>query len=466
MSERKATQSIPEPLELYAEKFDSLFTRVSQRDGFRQYLVGLLLPAERNKTLTGIVNAEPRVGAQAARVQTLQWFLSESRWDWAKVNERRLELLLESERLKPRANGVLVIDETGDRKDGHKTAHVGRQYLANLGKIDNGVVSVSSLWADEQVYYPLEVEPYTPAAWFEGGKANPRFRTKLEIAVDLVSQALDKQISFRAVVADSFYGEDRGFRAGLDKLGVGYVLALKPSHGWRAPVTEIGSLYEYARSQPWHSAEDSGNWQQVMRTFRDGHTEPWWALEVIVENVYGPQRPLRAVVVTTDPVQLPDMNTWYLLTNLPAPNTKRAASSKHASADVVELVRLYGLRGWVEQSYKQVKHTLGWAHYQVRADVAIRRHWILVWCAFTFCWWQRFELTSPTPVTADLAFPPTSALGTAPKKTIGSNLSLLAYSAAPSPSLARTLYPSQALLDSLLSAAPTTAYPSSPRLAV
>lgn len=114
MSERKATQSIPEPLELYAEKFDSLFTRVSQRDGFRQYLVGLLLPAERNKTLTGIVNAEPRVGAQAARVQTLQWFLSESRWDWAKVNERRLELLLESERLKPRANGVLVIDETGE----------------------------------------------------------------------------------------------------------------------------------------------------------------------------------------------------------------------------------------------------------------------------------------------------------------------------------------------------------------
>ena len=56
-----------------------------------------------------------------------------------------------------------MIDETGDRKDGHHTAHVGRQYLATPGKIDNGVVSVSSLWADEQVYYPLEVEPYTPA---------------------------------------------------------------------------------------------------------------------------------------------------------------------------------------------------------------------------------------------------------------------------------------------------------------
>jgi SRSO17 transposase len=59
----------------------------------------------------------------------------------------------------PHAQGVLVIDETGDRKWGTKTAHVGRQYLGSIGKIDNGVVSVSSLWADDRVYYPLEVEP-------------------------------------------------------------------------------------------------------------------------------------------------------------------------------------------------------------------------------------------------------------------------------------------------------------------
>ena len=56
-----------------------------------------------------------------------------------------------------------MIDETSDRKDRHKTAHVGQQYLANLGKIDNGVVSVTSVWADERVYYPINVEPYTSA---------------------------------------------------------------------------------------------------------------------------------------------------------------------------------------------------------------------------------------------------------------------------------------------------------------
>src|SRR5215470_12560477 len=173
MSQRQATTPIPEPLENYAVEFDDLFSRVNQREGFRQYLVGLLLPMERNKTLTGLVNAEPIVGAQEARVQSLQWYLSESRWDSTRVNQRRLELLKATAGLCPSASGALVIDETGDRKDGHKTAHVGRQYLANLGKIENGVVSVTSLWADERVYYPIDVEPYTPASWFEGGKAHP-----------------------------------------------------------------------------------------------------------------------------------------------------------------------------------------------------------------------------------------------------------------------------------------------------
>lgn len=48
---------------------------------------------------------------------------------------------------------------------------------------------------------------------------------------------------------------------------------------------------------------------------------------------------------------------------------------------------MYGLRMWVEQSYKQVKHVLGWSDYQLRSDSAIRRHWQLVCCAFSFCWW-------------------------------------------------------------------------------
>src|SRR2546421_3480499 len=153
MTKRREITPAPEPLEAYAKHFDEFLRKSNQREEFRRYLEGLLLPTERHKTLTGLVNTEPLVGAQQPRAQKLQWFLSESDWDERQVQAQRLTLLREDPATAPASDGVLVIDETGDRKDGRHTAHVGRQYLANLGKIDHGVVSVTSLWADERVYY-------------------------------------------------------------------------------------------------------------------------------------------------------------------------------------------------------------------------------------------------------------------------------------------------------------------------
>ena len=171
MTRHQPADPAPGPLEQYAARFDDLFATLAQRRAFRRYLEGLLLPTERNKTLTALANTEPVSGAQRKEAQGLQWFLSESNWTPADVNRRRVGLMLEDSKTAPTAGGALVVDETGDRKDGRATAHVGKQYLGGIGKIDNGVVSVSSLWVDERAYYPLEVEPYTPAHHFEGGKA-------------------------------------------------------------------------------------------------------------------------------------------------------------------------------------------------------------------------------------------------------------------------------------------------------
>ena len=373
---------IPVPLEAYAAQFDDLFGRASQRQAFRQYLAGLLLPAERNKTLTALANAEPVVGAQHPAVQRLQWFLSESTWDAAAITTRRLALLRADPATAPHAGGVLIVDETGDRKDGDKTAHVGRQYLGNRGKIENGVVSVGSLWADEGMYYPLAVEPYTPQHWFARGKDDPSFRTKPQIALELVDQALAQEWPCQAVVADCLYGDHHGFTGGLVQRDVPYVVAHKPSHGWWAPVEAIGAVWEVAAHGGWSGPEQPGSWIPVERTFRDGHTTIWWALEGIA-GPYGPQHARRLVIATPDPAPLPEAATWYLETTLPV-----------AEADLAEIVRLYGLRTWVEQAYKQVKHSLGWSQYQVRSDRAMRRHWALVQCAFAVCWWA--ESRTPT----------------------------------------------------------------------
>src|SRR6266542_3892826 len=127
MTKRLARPTGPGPRGGCAAQFDPLFGRLAQRRGLRAYLQGLLLPRDRNKTLTCLAGAEPVVGAQQGAVQGLQFFLSESPYD----------------------HGVLVIDDTGDRKAGTKTANVARQYLGSVGKTDNGIVAVTSLWASE-----------------------------------------------------------------------------------------------------------------------------------------------------------------------------------------------------------------------------------------------------------------------------------------------------------------------------
>src|SRR5215208_3214025 len=93
MSKRLPCPPAPGPLEDYAERFDHLLGTLAQRRGFREYLTGLLMPRDRNKTLTSLTGAEPIVDAQAAPVQSLQFFLSESVWESELVNARRLEML-------------------------------------------------------------------------------------------------------------------------------------------------------------------------------------------------------------------------------------------------------------------------------------------------------------------------------------------------------------------------------------
>jgi SRSO17 transposase len=125
MSERLACPPAPGPLEAFAAACAKLFGTLAQRRGFRADRQGLLLPRERNQTLPALVGTEPVVGAQAAPVQRVQGFLAESSWEVAAVNAQRLALLCGTPATRPHTQGVLVLDETGERA-GMKTAHVAR----------------------------------------------------------------------------------------------------------------------------------------------------------------------------------------------------------------------------------------------------------------------------------------------------------------------------------------------------
>jgi hypothetical protein len=391
MTTRRPCPPAPGPLEDYAQHFDPLLSSLAQRRGLRDYLQGLLLPRDRNKTLTALADAEPIVGAQHRQVQRLQWFLSESTWDHESVNQRRIGLLCADSATAPHAQGVLVIDDTGDRKDGSATAHVARQYLGSVGKTDNGIVAVTSLWADARCYWPLHLVPYTPASRLAKGKSDPGFRTKPQLAVELVEAARQAEIPFRAVVADCFYGDNTGLVEALGRAGVAFVLALKPRKGIWAPDDAAHTPVEAARELGWGGPGRPGAWRRVTRRFRDGHTETWWAADAVLGG-WGPDRRHRLVVATTDPERLPKLTTWYLLTSLARPASRRAQQ-----VQLGEIVAMYGLRNWVEQGYEQVKDELGWADFQVRSDRAIRRHWTLACLAFSFCWHAGHAQTAASP---------------------------------------------------------------------
>ena len=135
--------------------------------------------------------------------------------------------------------------------------------------------------ADERVYYPVHAVPYTPARYFARGKSDPEFRTKLVISTDLAVRAREAGFSFRAVVADSAYGDQDGLAR---RAGAGGRAAVRD--GAAAAPPDLGARgagrrlpMEATRALAWGGPGDPGDWHPVTRTFRDGHAETWWAAD-------------------------------------------------------------------------------------------------------------------------------------------------------------------------------------------
>ena len=396
-------RSAPVPVEAYLSRFDWLLVSRSQRQALRDYVVALLAPRERNKTLTALADTEPgRAGSMHPEAQRLQWFLSESCWDHEVLTDRRIAMMVADPRTCPHPQGALVLDDSGDRKSGHATAYVARQYLGSRGKIEEGIVAVTTAWADERVYYPLHTLPYQPACTLPGGKTDPEFATKGQLASRLVARAVAAGVGFRALVADCFYGpsESPHFIDDLEAADIPYVVALKPNVAIQGGTGPSATPAQAAAEVGFTSRSRPGRWRQITRRYRDGSTQTWWATELALGR-YGTTRARRLVVATSDPKTLPAASTWYLATNLP----HRRHRGGRPPADLAEIVRLYGLRGWIEQDYKQVKQELGWADFQVRSGRAIQRHWALVNIAFCFGWLQPDPIP-PTTSTVPPGPPP------------------------------------------------------------
>jgi SRSO17 transposase len=336
----------------YCARYQDLFPDVRSYEHFVQLHLGLLADLPR-KTLPSIAKA---VEGDA---QALHHFLAYAPWSVSAVRQRRLELLTKA--LHGRAL-VLCLDETGDRKKGHTTDYVASQYIGNLGKTENGMVSVNAYGVLDNLTFPLLFQVFKPHTRLQPDDA---YLTKPQIALHLVEALQEQGFPCSVVLADCLYGESSEFIAGLERLHLRYVLAIRSNHGVWMPK---GARVRWTR------------WRQFLRQFSNGTEQP----RFIRECIYGKRHRLRYYEITTDPTALPQESTWFILTNL-------------AGRIETSVGNTYGLRTWIEYGFRQAKNELGWADYRVTDYPTIERWWELVMSAYLLVSLQHSVLQN-TPV--------------------------------------------------------------------
>src|SRR5262249_60204660 len=110
---RKPTSPTTEAIDTFCAAFDDLFGRYEERRALRQYLIGVLLPREHNKTLVELAAIVPGANRQA-----LHHFMHDAPWDAELLNRRRLERWQSRPHLGPQAGGLWSVDPTGVPKWG------------------------------------------------------------------------------------------------------------------------------------------------------------------------------------------------------------------------------------------------------------------------------------------------------------------------------------------------------------
>jgi SRSO17 transposase len=317
MVEPRAAISTVTFIDNHCAVYRDLFVDVRSFEVFKYLHLGMISEIPR-KSLPAIARA---VGL--ASDQVLHHCLTESPWSVVALRNRRLELILEQ--LQGQAI-TLVIDETGDRKKGNTTDYVGRQYIGNLGKIENGIVSVNAYGIIEQMTLPLLFKMFKPKHRLKPGEV---YQTKLQLAQSIIDELMCLGFKVKLVLADSFYGESSSFVGFLDQSQLPWIVAIRSNHGvWMPNEVEI----EYS------------DWHRFERVFSDGTIEERY----IQETIFGRRFQQRYWTVTTDPIQLPPNSTWLVMSHL---------DELHDSVE--QIGNLYGLRTWIEYGFKQCKDKLG-----------------------------------------------------------------------------------------------------------
>ena len=263
------------------------------------------------------------------------------------------------------AEGVLVIDETGFPKQGSHSVGVARQYCGTLGKIANCQIGVFLGYASPKGHVGLDRALYLPREWTQdldrgrevGIPDGTEYRTKPELALQVVSRALDAGVPAAWVTGDEVYGSDGKLRRSLEERGQPYVLAVRSNESTSTwpPYGPPGKM----RVADLASRLSSKGWQRL--SCGEGSQGP---------RIYGwafvPLRPaLRSGWVH-----------GLMLRRHPEKTDEIAYYLVYAPTDtaLAEMVRAAGARWTIDDMFKLAKGQVGLDHYEVRSWRGWYRH--------------------------------------------------------------------------------------------
>lgn len=374
-------------LEAFLESILRVLGRSERRRWGAFYVHGLLLEGGR-KTAAGMAQ---RFGGD---IQAVQQFVNQSPWDWRAVRQTLAQQML----ARVCGPGAWIVDDTGFPKKGQHSVAVARQYTGTLGKIGNCQVAVSLNYATGEGCFPVDFRLYLPRSWSDDasrrGKAGippeVTFKTKWQLAVEMLAQARQWGLPEGVVAADAAYGAVTEFRHALQEMGCQYVVGISPElMVWLEPVA--------ARELPYSGRGRPPSWRRVLPTpckvsqVHQHLPEAAWQEVTWREGAKGPLRG-RFAAIRVQPApghyhgKVTESVCWLLMEWSP----KESTPGNYWFANLPETTGLqelvYGakIRWFVEQNYQQLKDELGLDHFEGRSWTGWYHHVTLTMIAFDF----------------------------------------------------------------------------------
>lgn len=354
-----------EQLEAFHERLGPLFADKRQRPWYRRWIHGLLLDGVR-KNAAELARVVP-----GGEVQAMQQFLTDSTWPWEPVIG---ELQAMAQETLGEPDGVLVCDDTGFPKKGTESVGVARMYSGTMGKVDNCQIGVFATYVSAKGRSVVDARLYLPQQWARdrarrqkvGVPKGVRFRTKAQLAVEMIQQAAAGPLSIRWVTCDDAYGRDGGFRESVADLGLLFVCEVPSDQRVWTELPTVPARSQGQMGRPRTRAhmapgaprprkvrdlvEEIDSWQHIQA--RQGAKKPiaahWGALRVWPSAKRAPSAESWLVVERSEAAQK------YYLSNAPV------------QTPVKTMARVAKQEWFVEACFRDLKQEVGLAHYEAR----------------------------------------------------------------------------------------------------